>query len=257
VHGSGLQTSRQTGEHLLSDRVDCGELSASLTPGWDYTPGFKGMNFRTSRAGLACAIYFLLHLAAQFSAVLFEVAPGISLWYPPCGLALSLLVLLGPRYWFVVFLANFSAAWATLGTSAWWVTILYPGLITANYTGVAWIVRRVLGTRRLLPGTTQETFVFAVTMAGAPIPLAFAGSAISTTIELTPHSDFFRSFMQWWVGDASGLLTVVPVAMVFAAPWLQKGTPLPRNAFFGSCVAGNLFLQGAVLLACLWAVFIF
>ena len=117
------------------------------------------MNFRFSRPVLTCAVYFVLHLAAQFSASLFEVGPGLSIWYPPCGLALSLLVLLGVRYAPVVFVVNVVGAFLTSDLSAWWAPVVFPGLITLNYTLAAWLVRRSVGPT-LLPGKTRQTVAF-------------------------------------------------------------------------------------------------
>ena len=107
------------------------------------------MKFRLSRVQWLCIGYVFFHMVAHLSARWFEVFPGISvsIWYPPCGLALSLLVLLGPRYWWVVFLTNFAGAWLTRTPRVPWTAVFFPALITANYTLVAWLVRRYLGPR--------------------------------------------------------------------------------------------------------------
>lgn len=207
-----------------------------------------------SRPALVCVIYVLLHLAAQLSARAFEIAPGISVWYPPCGLALSLLVLLGPRYAWVVFAANVAGALIMPGFLAWWAPIVFPALITANYTLVACFVRRFMG-KQLLPGTTRGTLAFAAVLAVAPLGAAVAGTTLIWAVGKVTPGAFAKSVAGWWLGDLGGLLTVVPVIMVFVAPWLE-GRPHPAQRWgweprFLALVAG----QAVALLGSLWFVF--
>jgi integral membrane sensor domain MASE1 len=154
------------------------------------------------------------------------VEPGIStsIWYPPCGLALALLVLLGPRYFPVVFLANFATAWLGDASRALWSATFFPAFLTANYTAAAWLVRRYLGPR-LLPGGTRGPAVFCAAIVGPPLVAALVGTGIATAMSRGDApvllQQFFASALDWWIGDTTGLLTVVPVAMVFVGPWLD------------------------------------
>jgi len=207
------------------------------------------MNVRFSRPAVACAVYFVLHFAAQLSASLFEVAPGLSIWYPPCGLALALLVMLGPRYVPMVFATNVAGALVTSGLHVWWGPLLFPALITVNYTVAAMVVRRYVGPV-LLPGNTRETTVFSFAMVGAPACVAVLGTCLLQSIGLSAPSEFVRSSIQWWIGDVSGLLTVVPVAIMFAGPWL-RGEPVLRT----TTGAGALALYSAALIGSLWLIF--
>ncbi len=207
-----------------------------------------------------CAGYVLAHTLTHFSARWFEVQPGIStsIWYPPCGLALALLVLLGPRYAPVVFLTNFATAWTSASSGALWTAIFFPGLLTVTYATAARLVRRHLGPR-LLPGGARDTVVFCATIIGAPLVAAFIGTAVSSAIR-SPHqppilSEFLLSIRDWWIGDASGLLTVVPVAMVFLGPWLDESRPAAAK-LRGAAEIGLAFLRGAALLGTLLLVFL-
>jgi integral membrane sensor domain MASE1 len=213
---------------------------------------------RLTKPQQLCLAYVLVHTLLHLAARWFEVLPGIStsIWYPPCGLALALLVLLGPRYALVVFLANFATAWMAASSRALWSALFFPGLLTATYATAAWLVRRYLGPR-LLPVGTRGTFVFCVTIAGAPLAAALIGTAVALAVSAQHHSptvsEFLGSIREWWIGDASGLLTIVPAAMVFVGPWLdgQRASPPPR--------AGSLALmlmRGVALLGTLVLVFI-
>jgi two-component system cell cycle sensor histidine kinase/response regulator CckA len=210
---------------------------------------------KLTRSQGVCLAYFALHMLSHVSARWFEVQPGVSvsIWYPPSGLALALLVLLGPRYAPVVFAANFAAA--TLTPNIAWPTFFFPAMITGVYAGTAWWVRRRVGLR-LLPGEAENTFVFCTAIVGAPLIAATIGvlaiqfgglsHAPLTTVTLV------RSIFAWWIGDASGLLTVVPIAMVFVGPWLsrQPGPPRTRRFLWSEwvvTVARWLLLVGTLL----------
>lgn len=205
---------------------------------------------------LLCVAYVVVHTLLHLSAGWFEVQPGIavSIWYPPCGLALSLLVLAGPRYWWLVFLTNFATAWIANTSRPLWTAIFFPGLLTANYTLVAWLVRRLVGTH-LLPGTRRETLVFSATIVGAPLFSAVLGTAVITLVGRgkvpTNFLEFSESARDWWIGDASGLLTVVPAAIVFVAPWLEGGRARRPRAEPGASAYGWALLRGAVLIGTL------
>lgn len=181
---------------------------------------------RERRTAALCAGYVVLHVMAHLSAFLFEVNPGVtvSIWYPPVGLALALMVMLGPRFAWLVFLANFATAWIGPGDRLLWPNLFFPGLITLCYGGAAWAVRRWHGPG-LLPGAGRATPVFCLVVAAVPLVPALISTTVIHATELGGHAltteEFLRSAFDWWLGDASGLLVVVPAAMVFVAPWLE------------------------------------
>lgn len=208
---------------------------------------------------LLCAAYVLLHTLAHFSARWFEVQPGIStsIWYPPSGLALALLVLLGPRYVPVVFLANFATAWLGTSSRELWSVLFFPSLLTLNYAAAAWLVRRWLGPR-LLPGGPRATAIFSATIVVPPLVATLIGTAVATV--MSPHPDpfslprFLRSVLDWWIGDATGLLTVVPVAMVFVGPWLEGRPTIPGLQASRAPALGLAVLRGVALVGTLMLV---
>lgn len=208
-----------------------------------------------------CAFYVVVHTLAHVAANLFEVLPGIavSIWYAPCGLALALLVLLGPRYAWVVFLTNFATAWITATARVPWTAVFFPGLLTVNYAAAAWLVRRWIGPR-LLPGGPRGTLVFCATIAIAPLVSAVIGTAVVTATRSMNHpatvAEFLHSVRDWWIGDASGLLTVVPVAMVFVGPWLEGQRVAGGMGNRTMADIGMAILRGATLLGTLLLVLI-
>ncbi len=186
-----------------------------------------------SRSTWLCVGYVLLHTVSHLSAFWFEVKPGItvSIWYPPVGLALALMILLGPRLAWLVFLVNFATAWITPAPRMLWPALFFPGLITLCYGATAWAVRRWSG-RILLPGAGRQGLAFWLAIGAAPLAPALVGTAVMDATLLAGHrltgNEFALSAFEWWLGDASGSLVVVPLAMVFAAPWLD-GRPVAAS----------------------------
>ncbi|WP_221032014.1 ATP-binding protein [Actomonas aquatica] len=186
---------------------------------------------KSSRSTLLCLAYVGLHLLTHHLAAWFEVSGGavaVSIWYAPAGLALAMLVIMGPRYAGVVWLANVLGALSTGASPAAWGTWVFPSLITGGFALTAWAVRRWSGTR-LLPGSLRESVVFFGAILGSPLLLALVSSGVAWagTPEAGTGWDFLIAVVRWWIGDVSGLLTVVPVVMVFVAPWWDGQGKVP------------------------------
>ncbi len=210
------------------------------------------MSLKVTRQVGVCAVYAVLHLCFHFLAIWFDTSTevAVSIWYPPAGLALSLLVLLGPRYWPVVLAVNFiGALFAT--TFHPLAALVFPALITANYTATAALVRRVIGAN-LMPGNGRSTIMFFLAVIVSPAIYATAGTWVAGTHDPLSAEAFWSVAFNWWIGDASGVLTVVPVAMVFVGPWLRGDRPainLDDWKFPDFVVAGvhGVVLMGSVM----------
>ena len=177
-----------------------------------------------------CIAYAVLHVAAHLTASWFAIDELVStsIWYPPVGLALSLLVLLGPRYVGVVFVVNLGFNLLRTGDPLHWATWVFPGILSLSYALTAWLVRRFIGPV-LLPGDRRSTIGFCLAVLGAPLVAGILGALVAGGgWSAMDEAGFWPSMLSWWIGDASGLLTVVPVAMVFVPPWLAGSTSIPR-----------------------------
>jgi len=200
-------------------------------------------------------IYLLLHFAAHVSARLFEVMPGISIWYAPCGLALAILFLLGPRQAPLVFAANVVTAYTGEGLPEWWAPLFYPALLTANYTLFAWIGRRWLGAH-FIPTTFAKAALFVLLMLTAPACTALVGNLVPLLSGFGDPAQFWPSVLRWWVGDFCGLITVVPAAVVFAGSWLRE-EPIPwASPREGPSVGLIIVLQATLLITLLTLTFV-
>ncbi len=162
---------------------------------------------------LLAAVYFL---AAKGGLQLAFLNASASAVWPPTGIALAALLLLGYGAWPGIFLGAFLANLTTAGT------ILTSLGIAAGNTleGLlgAYLVVRFAGGRKVFdhaPGI----LTFAVLA-------ATLSTVVSATIGVTSLSlggfarwDQFRSiWLTWWLGDATGALIVTPLVILWARP---------------------------------------
>ncbi len=193
------------------------------------------------RSGLAVALRSALFLVAYLASFLLVRALGTTLFpesviWPPAGLAVSGLVLLGWRYWPVITLGTLIQRIAVGYTFPW--LLLAPVASTFEALAGYWVLHR-LGLRRDF-SRLQDGFALLLAATLAP--------AVSATIGRTkyighPDTSFFYGWMSWWRMNALGLLVVVPLALTWASlPW-----PRPRTR-----ALVEITLMGAMLVGLAW-----
>jgi PAS domain S-box-containing protein len=205
------------------------------------------------RITLACVAYGVLQVAADSAAFTFEITPYVSIWFPPSGLAIAFLTLVGPRFFPVVLAANLLTSFTISALPFWWLQVLVPIVITANYTTMAWVIRRLVGPAPVLRDF-REAVILMITTIAAPAGAAVACGELLQADHLVAPGQLLWFMGQWWLGDESGILTVVPPIMVFAAPWVL-GKPGPRFRHSNWRHWGEIASQVIVLPVCLWLIF--
>src|SRR5690606_15783529 len=63
----------------------------------------------------------------------------------------------------------------------------------------------------------------------APLLAASIGSAFVALAANLPLEEFFSISFQWWIGDLTGVLTVLPICLVHVAPALARNKPAPKR----------------------------
>jgi len=188
------------------------------------------------------AVYILV---GKLSLRLALIHPSASVVWPPTGIALAGLLVLGYRFWPAIFLGAFSVNITTFGSLA---TSL--GIATGNTLEAVlgcWLVNRFAGGGAAFE-TPLSVFRFA-------LHAAIVSTAVSATIGVASlslggyaaWSDFPAIWLTWWLGDACGALIVAPLLLLWAA------RPLPDwdGAKLFELVALFLFLAfaGAIVFA--------
>ena len=165
---------------------------------------------RTSELVCVFAAYLLagkIGLAVPFT------SGNISPLWPPAGVALAAVVILGYRIWPAValgaFIVNYFTAIPPLAAL---------GIALGNTVGPlcgAWFLGQL---PRFQPSLTRLRDVLGMSILGA-----FCGTAVSATVGagvlfltgVSAWSGFASAWLMWWLGDAMGVLIVTPLLLTF------------------------------------------
>jgi PAS domain S-box-containing protein len=209
-----------------------------MTRVWSYHPQLLHL-------GLFFAAYVLGCGFAQALAIV--PGTGISIW-PPSGLFIATLMLAPKQSWPWWVLVG--CLGELFGNVLWFhsslpaAVLIYAGNALEATVG-AWLVNRVLG-RPVRLETLREVLVFVALSAGvAPVVSATVGSATLAWFGIFSQT-FSGAWPLWWVGDATGVLIVAPLALVVIQNWNNK-SELTAARWVEACVVGLILLGVAAL----------
>ncbi|WEX74677.1 MASE1 domain-containing protein [Sinorhizobium numidicum] len=209
-----------------------------MTCVWSHRP-------QSLHLGLFIAAYVLGSGFAQSLAIV--PGTGISIW-PPGGLFMATLILASRHSWpwwvlgglLAELFSNFLWFHSPLPAAV----LIYAGNALEAAAG-AWLVIRISG-RPVRLETLPEVLAFVVLGAGiAPVISATVGSATLAWFGIQSQS-FTTAWPLWWIGDATGVLIVAPLALVVLQNWRGKAQ-LSAAQWMEACVLGLIFLGVAAL----------
>jgi PAS domain S-box-containing protein len=209
-----------------------------MTRVWSHRP-------RALHLGLFILAYVLGCGFAQVLAIV--PGTGISVW-PPAGLFIATLILASRASWPWWVLAG---CVAELFSNVLWfhsplpaAFLIYVGNALEAVAG-AWLVSRTLK-RPVRLETLQEVLAFVVLGAGiAPMVSATVGSATLAWFGILSQT-FTAAWPLWWIGDATGVLIVAPLALVVFQNWRGKAR-LSAAQWMEAGVLGLILLGVAAL----------
>ena len=203
---------------------------------WSHRPQFLHLGLFITAYVLACGFAQLLAIVP---------GTGISIW-PASGLFIATLVLAPRHSWPWWMLAGFLAE--LFGNVLWFhnplpvAVLIYTGNALEAAAG-AWLVNRACRQPVRLE-TLQEILALVVLGAGiAPLVSATVGSA---TLAWFGIQSFTTAWPLFWIGDATGVLIVAPLALVVIQNWRGKAK-LSAARWIEACVLGLIFLGAAAL----------
>ncbi|HEX6676949.1 MAG TPA: SpoIIE family protein phosphatase [Actinomycetes bacterium] len=162
--------------------------------------------------------------------------------WPPSGIALAAVLLRGNRAAPGVFLGAFAFN-ASTPVPLWVAAAIATGNTIEAVTG-GWLLRRA-GFRRAIDRVRD-----ALALAG---PAALLSTAVSASIGVAilwlsgaeSGGDLRTAWAVWWLGDASGMLTVAPL-LLLAAGWRRWRPPEPVRVLEAVALATTLVVVCSV-----------
>src|SRR6266849_1934132 len=162
--------------------------------------------------GVLTLIYFI---AGKLGLKLAFLHASASPVWPPAGIALAALLLLGYRVWPAIFVGAFFVNVLTAGS-----IFTSLGIATGNTLEAicgAWLVNRFAGGTRVFD-RPQDVFKFAL---AAVVSTTLSPSFGVTSLALggfAHWSNYGNIWLTWWLGDAAGDLVVAPLLLLWSVP---------------------------------------
>ncbi len=206
------------------------------------TPSGRAVTLPASIIGLAAA-YFV---AGKFGLSLAFVNTSTTAVWPPTGISLAALLLLGVRVWPGVLLGAFLTNVTTTGD-----LISSAGIAVGNtleaLVGAYLVTRFANGARAFERPQNVLKFAFLGAVVSAVVS-ATIGAATLALSGLAPWSDLGPIWSTWWLGDAGGALIFAPVLLTWATLEIRELSwrPLERLALIGAVIATGLLLFGGI-----------
>jgi PAS domain S-box-containing protein len=219
---------------------------------------------------LTAAGYLLAFMVLNLLALAFETSHNVSNWYPPPGLTLAVLLTLGLSYAPVTFVAvviSHTFIWRFDMPLA--AIALMALVVMAGYGLAAYVLQRALpgqGERidRRLQGLRSLTWFVGVSMVASGVVTALS-IAVLTAGGVIPRSAYVPATLDFWVGDAIGIVTLAPFLLTCGFPWLRARVrrhmgethppPEAMRPSFDRDEVLSIAGAGAILLLVLWLAF--
>ena len=168
--------------------------------------------------GVLTLIYFIAGKLGLSLAFLHASASPV---WPPAGIALAAMLVLGYRVWPAIFIGAFLVNATTAGNIATSLGIGAGNTLEALCG--AWLVNRFAGGMRVFD-RAQDVFKFALA--------AMLSTVVSPTLGVTTlalggfaaWANYGPIWMTWWMGDTAGDLVVAPLILLWSIPSTQRWT---------------------------------
>src|SRR5947208_1581139 len=160
--------------------------------------------------GILAVIYFI---AGKFGVLLASLHASASPVWPPAGIALAALLLLGYRAWPAIFVGAFLVNVTTAGNVATSLAVASGNTLEAVCG--AWLVNRFAG------GTTvfdrpQGVFKFALAAVVSTIISPAFGVTSLALAGFADWTNYGAIWLTWWLGDTTGDLLIAPLIILWS-----------------------------------------
>src|SRR5438034_4213836 len=160
--------------------------------------------------GLLALVYFI---AGKFGLMLASLHASASPVWPPAGIALAALIVLGYRAWPAIFVGAFLVNVTTAGNVATSLAVASGNTLEALCG--AWLVNRFAG------GTTvfdrpQSVFKFALAAVVSTIISPAFGVTSLALAGFADWTNYGAIWLTWWLGDTTSDLLIAPLIILWS-----------------------------------------
>jgi signal transduction histidine kinase len=195
-----------------------------------------------NRAAVVCALTLAYYLAGRFGLSMASLNSSASPVWPPTGLALGAMILLGRWTWPAVLAGAFLV---NLSTSGDWIAsgMMAGGNALEALTG-AWLAERFSGGRRSFESIPNICkFALGPGMLAPSVSAAIGVTALLVR-NLLPFAEAPRIGLTWWMGDSISALVLAPCVILLGK---ERSLRLGRLRIVeGLALAAALFLTGQI-----------
>jgi two-component system, LuxR family, sensor kinase FixL len=176
---------------------------------------------------------------------------GITPWSPSAGLGMALLVIKGLRYAPLVLAAELLSG-ATLPMAPISPVPIFLGslMVIAGYTGGAAMLRHAGLQSGIRRGSDVVKLLIVTMISSGLVASGFVASYAAA--EVVPWSEFGEAGFHFWIGDAIGIVVLLPPLLLLHERIKQRAPPAHGNTPFRIVEAAA---QAASIVAALAAVF--
>jgi len=177
---------------------------------------------------------------------------GITPWSPSTGLAMALLIIKGLAYAPLVMAAELLSG-ATLPIVSFSAVPLFLGslVVTVGYTGAVAILRYAGFQPRMRKSSDVVVLLLVTIISSGLVASGFVASYAAAGV--VPWSGFAEAGFHFWIGDAIGIIVLLPLLLLLVERIKQRAQPVRSQTWFQYVEYGA---QGASIVAALAAVFL-
>jgi diguanylate cyclase (GGDEF)-like protein len=203
----------------------------------DFAAPFKRMP-----QGWEAALLVVAYFVAAKASLLLAIPPGYAtaVW-PPSGIALAALLLLGNRAWPGIWVGAALANY-TVNSSLFLAVTMGAGNTLEALAGAA-LMRRYVGIPRRFERAREVVLFVAVAAASSAIAATIAVLSMSA-LGLVSWPEFFPNWRTWWQGDLAGIIIVTPLILSWR---LRRAAPWPRRKKLEAAGLGLLLFAASFL----------
>jgi len=179
------------------------------------------MNQKSAHGFILISLVAIYYAAGWLGLTFARIHPSASPFWPPTGIALAALLILGSRVWPAIFAGAFMVNLVIPSVSGQLSVVIGQALGTAagntlEAVAGAWLVQRFAGGRRAFESVTG-IFRYAV-LAGvvATAISATIGTAVRAFFGLLGPAHPGELWLTWWIGDMVGALLIAPFILIWA-----------------------------------------